>query len=102
MTRAFYVLFLSTLILVSCQQKSEISDWRGPDRDGIFQEANLLKQWPENGPEMLWSFEGLGFGHSSVAVANNKVYATGVKDTSLSIGTLFTFDLEGNLLWEKK
>lgn len=50
---------------------------------------------------MLWSFEGLGFGHSSVAVANNKVYVTGIKDTIVSVGTLFNFDLTGNLLWQK-
>lgn len=46
-------------------------------------------------------FEGLGFGHSSPAVANNKVYVTGIKDTVAATGTLFTFDLQGNLLWEK-
>ena len=88
-------------ILVAGQQKTEISDWRGPNRDGIFPEKNLLKQWPENGPELLWSFEGLGFGHSSVAVANSKVYVTGIKDTIASEGTLYTFDLNGKLLWQK-
>jgi outer membrane protein assembly factor BamB len=81
--------------------KTEISDWQGPNRDCIFIEKNLLKQWPEKGPEMLWSFDGLGFGHSSVAVANNKVYVTGIKDTIASVGTLFTFDTKGNLLWQK-
>lgn len=88
-------------ILVAGQQKTERSDWRGPNRDGIFPEENLLKQWPENGPELLWSFEGLGFGHSSVAVANNKVYVTGIKDTIVSAGTLYTFDLNRKLLWQK-
>jgi outer membrane protein assembly factor BamB len=104
MTRAVLSIILFAFILVSCQQKtteSEKSDWRGPNRDGIFPDKNLLKQWPENGPEMAWSFEGLGFGHSSVAVANNKVYVTGIKDTIASEGTLFAFDLQGKLLWEK-
>jgi outer membrane protein assembly factor BamB len=91
-----------TPILSVAQQKTEISDWSGPNRDGIFTEKNLLKQWPENGPELLWSFEGLGFGHSSVAVANGKVYVTGIKDTIVSAGTLYTFDLNGNLLWQKE
>jgi len=104
MTRVILSFILFAFIVVSCQQKttkSEKSDWRGPNRDGIFPEKNLLKQWPENGPEMAWSFEGLGFGHSNVAVANNKVYVTGIKDTIASEGTLFTFDLQGKLLWEK-
>jgi outer membrane protein assembly factor BamB len=97
------ILFISIFImmLVSCKHKQEMSEWRGPARDGIYPETGLLNVWPENGPELLWAFEGLGFGHSSVAVANNKVYATGLKDTISSMGTLFTFDLDGKLLWEK-
>lgn len=99
-----YLFLVVTLIpiLAAGQQKTEISDWRGPNRDGIFSAKNLLKQWPENGPELLWSFEGLGSGHSSVAVANNKVYVTGIKDTIVSAGTLYTFDLNGKLLWQKE
>jgi len=61
----------------------------------------LLKLWTEKGPELLWSFEGLGFGHSSVAVANDKVYVAGIRDTISSVGTLYTFDLNGKLLWQK-
>lgn len=95
------LLLLHLPVLAVCQQKNEISDWQGPSRDCIFHEKNLIKSWPENGPELLWSFEGLGFGHSSVAVANNKVYVTGIKDTIASDGTLYTFDLNGKLLWQK-
>ena len=36
------------------------SQWRGPNRDGIYPAMNLLKQWPADGPKMLWSFEGIG------------------------------------------
>lgn len=101
MPKTIILLFFVVSILASCKQKPEISDWRGPNRDGIFNETNLLKQWPEDGPELLWSFEGLGFGHSCVAIAHDKVFVTGIKDTTTSEGTLFTFDLNGNLLWEK-
>lgn len=107
MIRIILCLVLTAFITASCQfgttqsKISEVSNWRGPNRDGIFPEENLLDKWPENGPEMLWSFEGLGFGHSSAAVANNKVYVTGIKDTIASAGTLYTFDTEGNLLWQK-
>ena len=86
----------------SCQQKQEVSDWRGPNRDGIYRESGLLKEWPEDGPEMLWSFEGLGYGHSSVAAANNKIFVTGVKDTIESMGKLFAFDQNGTLLYDKE
>lgn len=101
MNKIFISLLFSIVVFCGCNSKPELSDWRGPRRDGIYNETNLLKEWPENGPEMLWSFEGLGFGHSSVAVTNDKVFITGIKDTISSIGTLFTFDTDGKLLWEK-
>jgi len=101
MTRVFFLLYISIISFSSCTPKGEVSDWRGPNRDGIYQESNLLKSWPENGPELLWSFEGLGFGHSAVAVANEMIYVTGIKDSAASVGTLFTFDFKGNLLWQK-
>jgi outer membrane protein assembly factor BamB len=102
MTRAIILISLTIIIIISCTQKeNKFSQWRGPNRDGIYTETGLLKEWPENGPEMLWSAEGLGYGQSGAAVANGKVYVTGIKDTIATTGTLFTFDMEGNLLWEK-
>ena len=90
------------LLMSACSQKSEVSDWRGPNRDGIYIETGLLKQWPEEGPALAWSYEGLGHGHNSVAVASNTVYVSGVKDSAQAMGTLFAFDFEGNLLWKKE
>jgi len=102
MTRFFSLSFVSLLIFSSCSQNIEFSDWRGPNRDGIFPETGLLKEWPEEGPELLWSFEGLGHGHNSVAIANDRVYVTGVKDSARASGTLFAFDFDGALLWKKE
>lgn len=95
------------ILMVGCtsnneEQIKDYSDWRGPNRDGIYPAKNLLKQWPENGPNLLWSYEDLGFGHSSAAVTGNRVFVTGIKDTIASLGTLSTFDMSGNLLWEKE
>jgi outer membrane protein assembly factor BamB len=101
MKRTLLILTAISLFLYSFQPEKEKSEWQGPARDCIYPGQNLLKQWPENGPEMVWSFEGLGSGHSTVAVANNKVYVTGIKDTIVSEGTLYTFDLNGKLLWQK-
>src|SRR6516164_11116545 len=28
--------------------------WRGPNRDGLSQETDLLTSWPEKGPMQLW------------------------------------------------
>ena len=85
-------------ILVSCSERKELSQWRGPDRDGKFPDTGLLKQWPDDGPRMLWSFEGLGAGHGSISVAEDQLFVLGMPDT---MGVIYSFDMEGNLLWQK-
>jgi len=56
------------------------ADWPtflGPNRDGCSPDSGLLKQWPEDGPKLLWKNESLGPGWSSVAVVGGRVYTTG-------------------------
>ena len=86
------------LILVSCSHKKEESQWRGPDRDGKYPQTGLLNQWPDDGPELLWSFVGLGAGHGSVSIADDQLFILGMPDT---MGVIYCFDLEGTLLWQK-
>jgi outer membrane protein assembly factor BamB len=55
-------------------------DWpqfHGPGRDAICREEGLLQEWPESGPELLWTIEGLGRGYSSVSIANGAIYTMG-------------------------
>jgi len=75
----------------------ETAQWRGPDRDGIYNETGLLKKWPDGGPTLLWHFEGLGEGHSSAATTNDRVYTAGIID---GIGYIYCFDLAGDLVWK--
>jgi hypothetical protein len=80
---------------------SSANDWpqfRGPNRDGKSAETGLLKEWPQGGPKLLWSVEGLGIGFSSVAISNGFLYTTGMIDGE---GFLFTYDLAGNLKWKE-
>ncbi|MCL2689406.1 MAG: PQQ-binding-like beta-propeller repeat protein [Chitinispirillia bacterium] len=71
------------------------SQWRGVNRDGIYHETGLLKEWPDGGPQLLWYVEGLGDGYTSPAVANGKIYIAGLADGDL---VLFVFDLNGKFL----
>ena len=48
--------------------------WRGPNENGIYDETGLLKQWPANGPEIIWHYDDLGEGHSSPVFANDLIY----------------------------
>lgn len=94
---------LALLVIVSCDSKQKPADlqWRGANRDGIFFEENLLDEWPEEGPELIWKFEELGRGHSSATFANEKVFTLGT-DMKDSITSLFAFSLDGELLWKKQ
>lgn len=76
----------------------EAVEWRG-DRTGVYKETGLLKAWGGGGPELLWHFDGLGMGHSSVSVGSAKLYVTGMTDDT---GYLYVFDLQGKLLDKKE
>ncbi|MFC2098063.1 PQQ-binding-like beta-propeller repeat protein, partial [Bacteroidota bacterium] len=54
-------------------------------------------QWPEDGPELLWSDDGVGHGYAAPVVTKDKIFINGEID---SIAHLFAFDLDGNLLWK--
>ena len=41
--------------------------WRGPNRDGISLDQRLLKDWPADGPKVVWQVESVGVGYSSIA-----------------------------------
>ena len=95
------LLFLSALLILfftSCE--NEIAQWRGPARDGIYPDKNLLKEWPANGPTLKLKIEDLGKGLSQPVVYKNKIYITGIKHDTLDV--LSVFDSAGKLLWEKE
>ena len=82
----------------SASTSSEWPQFRGPHRDGKSTETGLMKKWPEQGPKMIWSAQGLGTGYSTVAITNDTIYTTG---TVKKKGILFAFDMNGKLKWEK-
>jgi outer membrane protein assembly factor BamB len=94
-----HLLFLLIPFLIQCQRAPEISQWRGPNRDGFYPDKNLLKAWPEEGPELIWQYDSLGKGYTTVAVTAEKVYTTGTFD---STSYIFAFDHSGELLWKNE
>lgn len=97
-TKRIAFLFIWMLILASMVTGQIDSQWRGPNRDGVYPDKNLLKTWPATGPTLLWEADGLGQGHSSAAVTADKVFVTGMIDGT---GYLFAFNTSGKLLWKK-
>ena len=54
----------------------------GPNRDNRSTETGLLKAWPQGGPPLAWSTQGLGEAYSSVSVADGRVFTMGNRGDS--------------------
>lgn len=85
------------LILLPLFAASQIAQFRGPDRNGIYPDKNLLDKWPEAGPELIFTAEGIGSGWSSATVSDKFIYITGMKDT---IDYLSCIDYTGKIVWQ--
>ena len=91
-------LFLVSLILgFAYTSFSQIIQWRGPKRDGFFNESGLMKSWPAEGPQMILKVEKLGKGYSSPVVANKTIYISGMIDT---LDYLSAVDFQGKIKWQ--
>lgn len=66
--------------------------FRGPNRDGHFAETGLLKAWPEGGPAIAWTAEGLGGGYSSASVVGDLIYVTGKQADGQGVLTVLNRD----------
>ncbi|MDR3267763.1 MAG: PQQ-like beta-propeller repeat protein [Tannerella sp.] len=92
-------IFLCLLLAASAVLPAQdVIQWRG-DRTGIYRESGLLKSWPQEGPQLLWNYDGLGEGHSSAAISSGKLYVTGMTNGK---GYLYAFDMSGKLLDKKE
>ena len=96
MKKFLFIFIISLPIMVQAQKNSQ---WRGENRDGVYNETGLLKVWPADGPQLLWQFDGLGEGYTSVAIAGEKIYITGMHGDIL---VLYVLDMSGKLLKEKE
>ena len=86
LTIAFVGMCLSSVALAG-----DSPQFRGPNRDGRFDEEGLLETWPESGPPLLWVAKGLGKGYSSPSVAGGTIYVPGMSDeTTAAIFILST------------
>lgn len=97
-TRNLLIINVFVFLAIACSSYAQtISEWRGLGRTGVYNEFGLLKVWPENGPQLMWSNENLPQGYSSMAIANGIIYLTGVKD---SMDVLIAVDMTGNIKWQ--
>ena len=78
-----YSLFVAGICVLSSTSlhAADWPQWRGPQRDGVSKETGLLKEWPKEGPKLLWQVKDIGYGFSTPAVIGDRLYLLGNKGT---------------------
>ena len=56
---------------------SDWPQWLGPDRNGSSPEKGLLREWPEDGPKMLW-MQPTTKGWGSVCISKDEIFLDGL------------------------
>ena len=76
-SRAAWLFLLTFLLPAEALRADDWAQWRGQHRDGISPETGLLKEWPKQGPKLLWEVKELGSGYSTPAVVGQRIYVLG-------------------------
>jgi outer membrane protein assembly factor BamB len=92
--RSAFFLFVSFSLATQAQS---VLEWRGTDRTGIYPEQGLMKSWPVEGPELIWSALNLPAGWSSVSTDGTSIFLTGKKDMDDLVTAL---SMDGKVLWQ--
>lgn len=100
-----YVSFILAMLLIAVSavlaESPEYSwpQFHGPNRNNMSSETGLLKNWPEGGPDLVWTAKGLGHGFSSVSIANGIIYTAG----NIGEDTVITsLNIDDEVLWRAK
>ena len=90
---------LTFLTSLAAAADSDWPGWQGAHRDGKSPDKNLLKQWPAEGPKLLWKVDKLGPGYASVAVSGGMVYTAGDIKKQLVLSAI---DKDGKVQWQSE
>jgi len=92
------LLFLTLIFSSSAApDRNAVYEFRGKGRTGIYQESNLLKAWPTDGPKEIMVLDNIGNGFVSPVFTDDGFFISGEID---SICILFSFNLKGEKLWQ--
>src|SRR5215471_10875582 len=91
---------LLTVAALACA--ADWPQWRGSHRDGISQEKGLRKEWPKEGPTLLWRASGIiGRGYSTPAVVGDRIYLDGSEGLDNEFVEALSVK-DGKRLWSTK
>src|SRR5262245_6402770 len=71
-TAALFILVTASTVLAD-----DWPQWRGPQRNGMSKETGLAKQWPQEGPKLLWKVVDIGSGYATPSEVGDRLYLLG-------------------------
>lgn len=95
--KVFGLLLLSSMAVLSANAQSK-HGWRGPENNGSYPCTGLLKEWPAEGPEMIFETLDAGKGYSSPQVVGDRLYITGMNEDQ-TMEVFQCYDLTGKKLY---
>ena len=78
---------MAATLAAATSDATEWPDYRGPERRGVYTGPALSVERMESGPSPLWRAQ-IGEGHSSVTVADGKVFVAGLRDGNQTVAAL--------------
>ena len=66
-------IFCAITVIATTATAADWPQFRGPNRDNISKETGLLREWPADGPKVLWTVE-VGEGYAAAAIVGGRVY----------------------------
>lgn len=90
------LLFVATALAASAES-FDWPQWQGPDRDAVSKETGLLKEWPKQGPPLVWELKDLGGGYSAPSIADGRIFGMSKRDDKEVVWALSEAD--GKALW---
>jgi len=68
-------MFIPLIVLLACISNTYAQDWPqylGPNGNNSSAQKNILRSWPQQGPEVLWTVNvGIGYGGPVVKTARS-------------------------------
>ncbi len=89
------------LVVAGLALAADWPQWRGPNRDGVSTETGLLKEWPKDGPKLLWQLKDVGEGYSTPSVVGGRLYL--ISNTGMDNEYVEALDVaNGQKVWSTK
>ena len=96
-------LFCLLFLILGANNPVFSADWpqyRGPLRNDVSEEKGLLKQWPADGPGLLWTYDNAGIGYSGPAIIGDWLCTLGARGDSEYLIALNLRDVKNQTIKE--